>query len=341
MPTRPLSLALFGATSAVGRSVLQVLEDRDTPLASLKLLAQDPAPGTVLELRGEEYPVEPVREGAFRGCDLAIFAHGPAASREWAPRAWAEGCAVVDDSAAFRKEADVPLVIPEVNPEALAGWKARGIVANPNCATTPLLVALKPLHAAAGIERLAVSTYQAVSGAGQEAVVQLEREARALMNGVEPEAPHAVPYRIAFNLVPQIGAFLPGGYTEEEQAIADEARRILGDATLRASATAVRVPVFYGHSWSVNLRTRRKLSADEARDLLREAAGVKVVDDPKERVYPMPLLVVNDAAVLVGRVRDDPSQENGLELFVSADNLRKGSATNAVQLAELLGEKYL
>ncbi len=341
MPTRPLSLALFGATSAVGRSVLQVLEDRDTPLASLKLLAQDPAPGTVLELRGEEHPVEPVKEGSFRGCEVAIFSAGSAASREWAPRARAEGCAVVDDSSAFRKDADVPLVVAEVNPEALAGWKARGIVANPNCATTPLLVALKPLHAAAGVDRLVVSTYQAVSGAGQEAVEQLEREAQALMNGVEPDAPHAVPYRIAFNLVPQIGAFLPGGYTEEEQAIADETRRILGDAALRASATAVRVPVFYGHSWSVNLRTRRKLSADEARALLRQAPGVKVVDDPQERVYPMPLLVVNDDSVLVGRVREDPSQENGLELFVSADNLRKGSATNAVQLAELLGESYL
>ncbi|HZZ85553.1 MAG TPA: aspartate-semialdehyde dehydrogenase [Anaeromyxobacteraceae bacterium] len=341
MPTRPLSLAILGATTAVGRSVLQVLDDRDTPVKSLKLLAVDDPAGAVLELRGEEYAVEAVKAGAFQGCDVAIFSSGSAASKEWAPRAWAEGCAVVDDSMAFRKEADVPLVVPEVNPEALAGWKTRGIVANPNCATTPLLVALKPLHDAAGIDRLAVSTYQSVSGAGQEAVEQLEREAHALMNGMEPDAPRRIPYRIAFNLVPQIGALLPGGYTEEEQAIADETRRILGDPTLRVSATAVRVPVFYGHAWSVNLRTRRKLSADEARDLLRKAPGVKVVDDAKERVYPMPLLAVNDDATLVGRIREDLSQENGLELFVVADNLRKGSATNAVQIAELLGEKYL
>ncbi|BDG08881.1 aspartate-semialdehyde dehydrogenase [Anaeromyxobacter paludicola] len=341
MASRPLSLAILGATGAVGRTVLQVLEDRDTPVKSLKLLASERSQGTVLEFKGEELPVEPLKPGVFQGCDVAIFSAGSAVSREWAPKAWAEGCAVVDNSSAFRADPEVPLVVPEVNPEALAGFRAKGLVANPNCAVTPLLVALQPLHRAAGIERLVVSTYQSVSGAGQKAVEQLEGEAHALMNGAEPDAPHQIPYRIAFNLVPQIGAFVEGGETEEERSIAAESRRILGAPGLRVSATAVRVPIFYGHSWSVNLATGRKLSAGEARELLKQAPGVKLVDDLKERIYPMPLLAVNDDAVLVGRVREDASQEHGLALFVVADNLRKGAATNAVQLAELLGEKYL
>ncbi len=341
MPSRPLSIAVLGATGAVGRTVIQVLEDRDTPVKSLKLFASERSAGTVLEFRGEEYPVEAVKAGAFQGCDVAIFSPGAAASKEWAPRAWAEGCVVVDNSSAFRMDAEVPLVVPEVNPEALAGYKARGVVANPNCSTIQLLVALKPLHDAAGIERIVVSTYQSVSGAGQKAVEQLEREAHALMNGTEPEPPSRIPYRIAFNLVPQIGAFLPNGYTEEEQKMVDETRKILGDPSIRVSATTVRVPVFYCHSESVNITTRRKLSAQEARELLRKAPGVKVVDDPAERIYPMPLLAVNDDATLVGRIREDQSQERGLELFIVADNLRKGAATNAVQIAELLGEKYL
>jgi aspartate-semialdehyde dehydrogenase len=341
MPTRPLKLAILGATGAVGRTVVQVLEELELPVASLRLLASPRSAGTRLEFQGDELPVEAVKEGAFRGCDVAIFSPGSAASREWAPKAWAEGCAVVDNSSAFRMEPDVPLVVPEVNAEALAGFRARGIVANPNCSTIALAVALAPLRAAAGLERVVVSTYQSVSGAGQRAIEQLEREATDLMNGREPEPPTKIPYRIAFNVVPQIGDFLPNGYSEEEMKMVNETRKILGAPALRVSATTVRVPVFYCHSEAVNVTTSRKLSAEEAREALRKAPGVKLVDDPAAKVYPMPMLAVNDDAVLVGRIREDLSQEKGLELFLVSDNLRKGAATNAIQIAGLLGEKYL
>jgi len=336
MPSRPISLALLGATGLVGRTVLEVLHATDLDLADVKLFASPRSAGTRLELDGEELEVHAPKEGAFAGCDLAIFCAPPEVARAWAPKAWAEGCAVIDDSPAFRMEPDVPLVVPEVNAGALAGYRARGIVSNPSGSVTALSVALAPLHAAAGLERLVVATYQAVSGAGHRAVEQLEREATDLMNGREPEPGTAIPYRIAFNLVPQIGAFLPDGRTEEERKLEDEPRKILGVPGLRVAATAVRVPTFYGHAAAVNVATARKVGADEARELLRKAPGLKVVDDPGERVYPMPMLAVNDDAVLVGRIREDRSQERGLELFVVSDNLRKGAATNLVQIAERL-----
>ncbi len=341
MAPRPLNLAVLGAAGAVGRAVLEVLEEQEFPVKSLRLLGSARSAGTLLEYRGEEIEVEAVQERAFRGCDLAIFSAGASVSKEWAPKAWAEGCVVVDDSSAFAAEEGVPLVVPEVNPQDAALHRNRGVVANPASPVIPLVVALAPIRAAAGLERVVVSTYHSVSSAGHASVVQLEREVRALMNGLEPEPPDRIPHRIAFNVVPQIGAFTPSGYTEEETRMIEETRKVLADPALRLSATAVRVPVFYGHSESVNVTTQRKISAAEAREVLRQAPGLKVIDTPGDRIYPMPMLAVNDDAVLVGRIREDLSQENGLELFVVADNLRKGAAANAVQIARLLHDRYL
>jgi aspartate-semialdehyde dehydrogenase len=248
---------------------------------------------------------------------------------------------VVDDSPAFRQDPEVPLVVPEVNPDALAGYEARSLVASPASTSTFAALALKPLAELAGLARVVATTYQAVSGEGQEGVEQLEREAQALMNGRDPGPPTAIPHRIAFNLVPMVGALDQGGHAEQEVKLREETRRLLGDPALRISATAVRVPVFYGHAVALDVETSRKLSPDEARERLRHAPGVKVVDDPREQVYPMPMLAVNDDALLVGRVREDPSHDRALHLFLVGDNLRKGAATNVVQIAELLASRYL
>jgi aspartate-semialdehyde dehydrogenase len=243
---------------------------------------------------------------------------------------------VVDDSPAFRGEADVPLVVPEVNGAAAAGFRARGIVANPSSNVTALALALAPLRDAAGLRRAVVATYQSASGLGHGGVEELERQARDLLNLREPDPPARFPHRLAINVIPQVGPFVAGGATEEEAKIIRETRKVLGDADLAMSATAVRVPVFFGHSAAVNVATRRPLGAAAARAALAKAKGVKVVDDPAQRIYPMPILVASEDAVLVGRLRDDPSQENGLDLFLSIENTRKGAATNAVQIAQLV-----
>ncbi len=342
MPARhPISLALVGATGTVGRTVLDVLDDLDVPVHALRAFASPRSVNTTLAFRGDDVRVEALREGAFRTSEVAIFCAGAEVAREWAPRAWAEGCAVVDDSPAFRVDPDVPLVVPEVNAAALAGYRARGVVASPSSAATGLAIVLAPLRAAAGLRRVVVSTYQAVSGLGQGGVESLEREARDLLNLREPESAARFPHRIAFNVIPQVGAIGEDGVSEGEARIALELRRLLGDEGLRVTSTAVRVPVFFGHSATVNVETARKLGAAEARELLRKAPGVKVVDEPAARIYPMPMLVANEDAVLVGRIRDDPSQENGLDLFFALENTRKGAATNAVQIAAALAERHL
>ncbi len=341
MTQRPLALALVGATGAVGRTVLEVLDDLDVPVKALKVFASPRSAGTTLSFRGDDLRLETPKPGAFKGCDVAIFCAGPAISREWAPRAWADGCAVVDDSPAFRMEPDVPVVVPEVNPGAAAGFRARGIVSNPSSNVTALTVALGPIRAAAGLRRVVVATYQSVSGLGQGGVEELEREARDLLNLREPDPPARFPHRIAFNVIPQCGAFVEGGVTEEEAKIVRETRKVLGDPGLSISATAVRVPVFFGHSAAVNVATRTKLGASGAREALARSPGVKVLDDPEKRVYPMPMLVAHEDSVLVGRIREDPSQENGLDLFISLENTRKGAATNAIQIAQLIAEKHL
>jgi aspartate-semialdehyde dehydrogenase len=339
--TRPLALALVGATGTVGRTVLDALDDLDVPVRVLRAFASSRSVGTTVSFRGDDVRVEALREGAFRGSDVAIFCAGAEVSRAWAPKAWAEGCAVVDDSPAFRGEPEIPLVVPEVNPEAIAGYAGRGIVANPSSNVTALAVALAPLRAAAGLRRVVVSTYQSASGLGHAGVEVLEREARDLLNLREPDAPATFPHRLAFNVIPQVGALGADGVAEEEAKIVRELRKVLGAPALRVAATAVRVPIFFGHSASVNLETERPLSAADARELLRKAPGAKVVDDPAQRIYPMPMLVAHEDSVLVGRIRDDPSQENGLALFLSLENTRKGAATNAIQIAKLLGERHL
>ncbi len=339
MTSRALTLAVVGATGTIGRAVLEVLDDLDVPVRALRPFASARSVGTTVAFRGDDVRVEALREGAFRACDVAIFCAGPDVAREWAPRAWAERCAVVDDSPAFRADPDVPLVVPEVNAAALDGFRARGIVANPSSNVTALALALAPLGAAAGLRRAVVATYQSVSGAGQRGVEELEREARDLLNLREPDPAAIFPHRIAFNVIPQVGAFGEGGATEEEERLARDTRKVLGAPDLRVVATAVRVPVFFGHSLVVNVETARPLSADAAREALRTAAGVKLVDDPAGRVYPMPMLVPHDDGVLVGRVRTDPSVEHGVAMFLAIENTRKGAATNAVQLARLLGER--
>jgi aspartate-semialdehyde dehydrogenase len=335
MPTPSLSLAVVGATGLAGRAVLDALPDAGLELRALRLLGSQRSAGTRIEVGDDEVAVEPLREGAFRGCDVAIFCAPPDVARAWAPRARADGCAVVDASAAFRADPAVPLILSEVNAAALDGLGKAALVALPGGAAAALAVALAPLHAAAGLERLVVTTLQPVSGAGPRALQQLEREASDLMNGREPEAAGAVPHRIAFNLVPQVGAFLADGRTDEEAGVAAEARRLLAAPGLLLSVTSLRAPVFYGQIIAVAATTARKLSAEEARGLLRQAPGVKLVDAPGEGIYPMPMLAVNDEAVLVGRVREDVSAERGLELLVSSDDLRQRAA-GALRLAARL-----
>jgi len=330
---RPLKVAVLGATGAVGTTLVQVLEEHDFPVESLRLLASARSEGAEIDFRGDGLTVQAVKDGAFDGCDLAFLAAPEGVAREWAPRARAAGCAVVDVSPAFRLDLDVPLVVPEVNPQDVDLWKARGIVASPGPSAVLLAVALKPLHDAAGLEHVAATVLASVSGAGQAAIEQLEREGQDLMNGREPEPPVAFPHRLAFNLVPLSA--------EAEQGLSADLRRVLGDPALAVAVASVRVPVFYGHAASLSLSLRRKLPLAEARELLRRAEGLKLVDQPAEQLFPMPMLAVNDDAVLVGKLREDPTQENGLELFLAVDNLRKGGATNLVQIARLVAARHL
>jgi aspartate-semialdehyde dehydrogenase len=284
--------------------------------------------------------VQPLTDETIQGFDVAIFSAGGATSGEWAPRFAQTGAVVVDNSSKWRMDDDVPLVVSEVNPDALDGH--RGIVANPNCSTMQMVVALKPLHDAAGIERLVVSTYQAVSGTGKIGVDELLGQARAIVAGEQPPAPQAYKHQIAFNALPHAGSFAPGDdHTDEERKLINETRKILGDASIRVSATCVRVPVVTCHSEAVNVETREPLSPERARELLRAAPGVTVLDDPDAASYPLAIHAAGKDDVFVGRIRRDPGNERALDLWIVSDNLRKGAATNAVQLAELLHERGL
>jgi aspartate-semialdehyde dehydrogenase len=331
MTGRPLKISLLGATGAVGRAVLELLQEGVLPVSEIRLLASERSREDRIEFRDDELVVEAPGDRSFRGVDVAILAAGEEAARAWAPRARAEGVPVVDLSAAFRGDAEVPLVVAGVNDAAAPGAR-KGIVAGPCGAVVPLALALAPIHRAAGVERAVVTVLVPASGAGREGSRQLEAEVLALLNGEEPE-PAAFSHRMAFNVVPHVGAFGPGGATGDEAAVQADLRRVLDAPALRATATAVRVPVFHGTAVAVNLRTARRLGADDVRDLLRAAPGVKVVDAPSDRVYPMPMLTVHDESALVGRIREDPTQENGLDLFVVGDNLRLGAAANALAIA--------
>jgi aspartate-semialdehyde dehydrogenase len=326
-------VAVVGATGAVGAEMIEVLEARKFPVESLLPLASARSAGGTVSFRGEEIPVKVLSKDSFEGVDIALFSAGSDVSREFAPIAAKAGAVVIDNSAAWRMEPDVPLVVPEVNRSDV--FRHKGIVANPNCSTIQMVVALKPLHDRARIRRIVVTTFQSVSGTGKEAMDELIEETRDLLSFKEAR-PKVYPYQIAFNCLPHIDEFLPSGYTKEEMKLLNETRKIMGDPSIRVTATTVRVPVYVGHSEAVNIETERKLTANEARAILSTAPGVQLYDDPQRKIYPMPLDVAGKDEVYVGRIREDESIPNGLNLWVVADNLRKGAALNAVQIAECL-----
>jgi aspartate-semialdehyde dehydrogenase len=335
-------VAMVGATGAVGEALLAILAERDFPVSELVALASERSAGGKIEFAGNPVTVRNLADYDFAGVDIAFFSAGGSVSREHAPRAAAAGAVVIDNTSEFRYQDDIPLVISEVNPHAIAGYATRGIIANPNCSTMQMLVALAPIHRAVGIERINVATYQSVSGAGRSGMEELGRQTAALLSFQDVEPGKKFPRQIAFNVIPHIDDFQPNGYTKEEMKMVWETRKILEDDTIQVNPTAVRVPVFYGHAEAVHIETREKIDAGQARELLQAAAGVEVMDERKAGGYPTP---VGDAAghdpVYVGRIREDISHERGLDLWIVADNIRKGAALNAVQVAELLVEHYL
>ena len=330
-------VAVAGATGLVGSQILRTLEERNFPVKSIKMLASERSKGKTVTFKGEEIPCEVLSEDSFKGVDVALFSCGGGTSKLFAPHAAKAGCVVVDNSSAWRMDPKVPLVVPEVNPHDVK-WN-EGIIANPNCSTIQMVVVLHPLHQAARIKRVVVSTYQAVSGAGVSALEELEQHTRALLDGGEPICKN-FPYPIGFNCIPQIPgshAFEDGnGYTSEEMKMVNETKKIMGDDSVLVTATTVRVPVRSGHSESVNVETEKKLTADEARAILAAAPGVIVLDDPSKQLYPMALDCVGKGDTFVGRIREDVSHPSALDMWIVSDNLLKGAAYNAVQIAELL-----
>lgn len=333
---RSLKVAVVGASGAVGEAILSILAERNFPLREVVALASERSAGNTIDFgHDDELVLQDLATFDPAGVDIAFFAAGGAVSEQYAPRFAAAGAVVIDNSSAFRQDTDVPLVVAEVNPEALAE-RPRGIISNPNCSTMQMMVALAPIHRAVGIERINVATYQSVSGAGREAMEELGRQTGALLNfqGAQPER---FPVQIAFNLIPHIDEFLDNGYTREEMKLVWETRRILADESIQVNATAVRVPVFYGHSEAVHIETRERIDAVTARALLQEAPGVTVVDERAAGGYPTPVTHASgDDQVFVGRIREDLSHPRGLNLWIVSDNIRKGAALNAVQIAELV-----
>ena len=311
-------VAVAGSTGVVGRELIKILEERKFPVERLILLASERSVGKQSSFRGEEIEVELLADDSFEGVDIAFFS---------------AGAVVIDNSSEFRMRPDVPLVVPEVNPEAINTHN--GMIANPNCSTIQMVVVLKPIHDAAKVERVVVASYQSVSGSGQKAVEELEQQVRTLLKFEKPTS-HVYPHQIAFNVLPHIDSFHESGYTGEEMKIINETKKIMGDDSIRVTVTAARVPVFYGHSESVNLETAYKLTAEQCREILSRAPGVMVVDDPPSNSYPLAIDAAGKDLVFVGRIREDPSIANGLDLWIVADNLRKGAALNAVQIAEHL-----
>jgi len=335
-------VAVVGATGLVGDTMISVLEERKFPVSELYALASNRSLGKSVRFGGRQVPVEDLASFDFSRADIGLFSAGSEISAEYAPKAVAAGCTVIDNTAHFRYQDDIPLVVPEVNAHAIALYRSRGIIANPNCSTIQMVVALKPIYDAVGIERINVATYQSVSGAGKEAVEELAAQSASLLNGRPVDPPRLVAKQIAFNCVPQIDRFEDNGYTKEEMKMVWETQKIMEDASIRVNATAVRVPVFYGHSEAVHIETRRKITADEARLLLQKAPGVVVIDERKPGGYPTAVTeAANHDTVYVGRIREDMSHERGLDLWIVADNIRKGAATNSVQIAEILVREYL
>ncbi len=336
-----LNVAIVGVTGAVGETFLTVLEERQLPIKNLYPLASSRSVGKTIAFNNRQLDVLDLAEFDFSQADIALFSAGGAVSKEYAPKAAAAGCIVIDNSSCFRYEDDIPLVVPEVNPHRIADYRNRNIIANPNCSTIQMVVALKPLYDAAGISRINVATYQSVSGTGKKAISELISQVGDLLNG-RPAKVDVYPQQIAFNAIPHIDQFEDNGYTREEMKMVWETRKIMEDAEILVNPTAVRVPVIYGHSEAIHVELKRPMSVAEARTLLSQAPGVQVVDNPAKASYPTVMKnAVGHDDVFVGRIREDLSHPNGLNLWVVADNIRKGAASNAVQIAEILQREYL
>jgi aspartate-semialdehyde dehydrogenase len=334
------NVAVVGATGAVGNEMIKTLLERQFPIAELTLLASARSAGQFLKYGDREIPVKELTDNSFQGIQIGLFSAGGSVSERFAPIAAQAGCVVIDNTSAFRMVPEIPLVVPEVNPEAISSYKNRGIIANPNCSTIQMVVALKPIHDLVKIKRIVVSTYQAVSGTGKRAIQELREQTRAILNGEEPKV-DVYPHQIAFNCLPQIDVFLDNGYTKEEMKMVNETKKIFSDPAIGVTATTVRVPVFYGHSESVNIETEKKITAREVRELLMRSPGVTVIDEPQLKQYPLAIHAAGKDNTFVGRIREDESIKNGINMWVVADNLRKGAALNAVQIAEQLIKNYL
>jgi aspartate-semialdehyde dehydrogenase len=339
--SKKFNLAIVGATGFVGQSVLSILQQRKFPINNLYLLASERSSGEAMEFNKQQHLVSNLVEFDFEQVDIAIFTAGSAVSAEYVPKATQIGCLVIDNTPQFRYDDDVPLVIPEVNPQALAGYKKRYIIANPNCSTIQMLVALKPIYDAVGITRINVVTFQSVSGAGKAAFHELIQQSGQLLNGLSIKQPKAFTQQIAFNVIPHIDDFQENGYTREEMKMVWETRKIFADQEIQVNPTAVRVPVFHGHSEAVHIETKKKISAKQARKVLKKAPGVLVIDKPTNNGYPTPISHPDSDKVMVGRFREDISHPLGLDMWIVADNIRKGAALNAVQIAELMIENYI
>jgi len=339
--SRKFNVAVVGATGAVGETMLSILAERKFPADRVHAVASARSAGSKVQYAGHYLTVEDLDSFDFSTVQIGLFSPGASVSAVYAPKAAAAGCVVIDNTSQFRYDADIPLVVPEVNPAAIAEYRNRGIIANPNCSTIQMLVALKPIYDAVGIERINVCTYQAVSGTGKEAIEELARQTAELLNG-KPTENKVYPRQIAFNCLPQIDVFMDNGYTKEEMKMVWETRKIMGDDRIQVNPTAVRVPVFYGHSEAVHIETREKIDLETARALLRKAPGVKLLDERKDGGYPTAVTeAANHDPVYVGRIREDISHPRGLNLWVVSDNVRKGAALNSVQIAEILVKSYL
>ena len=339
--SKTFDVAVVGATGAVGETMLSILAERKFPVGEVYALASSRSAGKRVEFGNKLLTVQDLADFDFSKVQIGLFSAGASISEVYAPKAAAAGCVVVDNTSRFRYEDDIPLVVPEVNPHAIADYRARGIIANPNCSTIQMLVALKPIRDAVGIERINVATYQAVSGTGKEAIEELVSQTAHLLNA-RPIKTEVYPKQIAFNVLPQIDVFLDNGYTKEEMKMVWETRKIFEDDSIQVNPTAVRVPVFYGHSEAVHIETGEKITAEKARELLSAADGIVVLDDRKDGGYPTAVTEgANNDPVYVGRIREDISHEKGLDLWVVADNVRKGAALNSVQIAEILIKEYL
>ncbi len=340
MKKESYNVAVVGATGAVGQEMISILQERNFPIGELKPLASERSHGKEIEFAGGKLQVHKLDKTSFRDIDIALFSAGASRSRDFAPIAVEAGAIVIDNSSAFRMEADVPLVIPEINSHRIADYTKRGLIANPNCTTAVAIMALKPIHDCAKIKRVVAASYQAVSGAGAQAMEELRIQTKAIMEG-KPFESTVFPHQIAFNLLPHIDTFLENGYTKEEMKLHNETRKILEDDSMQLTATTVRVPVFRAHSVALNIETERKISVSEAKTALRNFPGVRVVDEPQTLSYPMPIEAAGMDECLVGRIREDYTVPSGISLWVVGDQLRKGAALNAIQIAEVLISRYV